>query len=388
MSCLCVFLHEKEVLDQSQYVESLISGLPHVHNEMRYVSGHIRARCRDCDTHIPEGGVRCFRPDCSYALCLQCLPKHVERACWDSSQFVDETFANEYECAICSHVSKRSVELGRCGHTFGYQCLQRLMKGNPPYPCPICNCPFTPQDVRPVSNLRQRVLALPTCCNHAASGCEFRGTLADTLRHQISECLHRSVTCSLSSCHAEFAFKDLTDHQQNHCRKQQPCPDQKCVYRVRPADLSRNVLEQDIPSSQPDVKTQQQKIRELERRNRQLQQALKNCEPPLQSDVGEHSKRALRFLEATRSSFSAQDQTTIGCSYRHGTIGFPLHPPAAVFWFRLAATQGLARAQFELGLCYETGQGVEKKSPASHQVLSIGGLSTLCGSTEPASGVL
>eukprot|EP00455_Lapot_gusevi_P041727 TRINITY_DN4878_c0_g3_i2.p1 TRINITY_DN4878_c0_g3~~TRINITY_DN4878_c0_g3_i2.p1 ORF type:complete len:627 (-),score=52.53 TRINITY_DN4878_c0_g3_i2:32-1828(-) len=349
---VCVFGRQPEI-EADNYPcdeEMLVSDLAHEHDAVRYVGGNLGLSCSKCRSVLGGGGLRCQQPDCLYALCLQCLPSHLEGACWDSSQFVNEQAASEYACAICTNISKQLVELRRCGHTFGHQCLQQIMAGNPPYPCPLCKRTFGPDQVNPVTNLRQRVLVLNTSCIHAGSGCQFRGTLAETIRHQISQCLYRRVTCSRPSCHAEFRICDLVDHQQNHCRL--ACPDKNCVHRVPPTELSQHVLHHHMPRIQPYIAS-------LERANSLLQQALLDFEPH-DLDMSELSETARHLVVQTRTSFSAQDQLAIGCGFRLETNGFPLNPTAAFFWFRLASAQGVAHAQFELGLCYETGQGVEK----------------------------
>ena len=57
----------------------------------------------------------------------------------------------------------------------------------------------------------------------------------------------------------------------------------------------------------------------------------------------------------------AEAQYNLGCCYDTGD-GVAQDYKEAVRWYRLAAEQGHAEAQFTLGLCYDVGQGVEQDS--------------------------
>lgn len=55
----------------------------------------------------------------------------------------------------------------------------------------------------------------------------------------------------------------------------------------------------------------------------------------------------------------AEGQFNLGLCYDNGT-GVEKDPQQAVYWYQKAAEQGDASAQFNLGLCYENGKGVEQ----------------------------
>ncbi len=59
----------------------------------------------------------------------------------------------------------------------------------------------------------------------------------------------------------------------------------------------------------------------------------------------------------------AASQFALGTEYFFGRNSRKVNPTLAFFWFRKAAHQGNARAQYNLGACYERGWGTEK-SPA------------------------
>jgi len=62
--------------------------------------------------------------------------------------------------------------------------------------------------------------------------------------------------------------------------------------------------------------------------------------------------------EELRSAAEAGDpwaQLNLGAAYDHGLAGMPRDPRRAVTWYRRAAEQGLAKAQFNLAHCLVTG---------------------------------
>jgi TPR repeat protein len=56
----------------------------------------------------------------------------------------------------------------------------------------------------------------------------------------------------------------------------------------------------------------------------------------------------------------ADAQYDLGDNYRWGSGAVPRDLRKAAEWFRMAANQGHARSQYQLGKCYEEGEGVEK----------------------------
>jgi TPR repeat protein len=56
---------------------------------------------------------------------------------------------------------------------------------------------------------------------------------------------------------------------------------------------------------------------------------------------------------------NAEEQYQLGLCYETGD-GVEKNMTEAAAWFRKAAEQGLAEAQYSLGYCYENGEGVAK----------------------------
>ena len=64
------------------------------------------------------------------------------------------------------------------------------------------------------------------------------------------------------------------------------------------------------------------------------------------------------ILKAATQGYAAA-QFNLGICYRDGT-GVEKDQAEAVNWYRMAATQGVSLAQSNLGACYDKGTGVEK----------------------------
>ena len=68
----------------------------------------------------------------------------------------------------------------------------------------------------------------------------------------------------------------------------------------------------------------------------------------------------------------AEAQFNLGVMYANGD-GVPKDEAEAVRWYRLAADQGLAGAQGDLGIMYANGRGVLKDSVLAHMWFNIAG---------------
>jgi TPR repeat protein len=72
-------------------------------------------------------------------------------------------------------------------------------------------------------------------------------------------------------------------------------------------------------------------------------------------DYGE----ALKWYRLAADQGNAAAQFALGGMYENG-LGLPQDYAKAVKWFRLAAAQGYANAQYELGILYDDGLGVQQ----------------------------
>ena len=64
-------------------------------------------------------------------------------------------------------------------------------------------------------------------------------------------------------------------------------------------------------------------------------------------------------------------QLRLGNALERGNLGVPQNFIEAARWYRLAAEQGVAEAQFNLALMYRDGQGVSKSALRAHIWLNI-----------------
>ena len=70
----------------------------------------------------------------------------------------------------------------------------------------------------------------------------------------------------------------------------------------------------------------------------------------------------------------AEAQYNLGLMYSKGE-GVPSDDKEAVKWYQLAAEQGLAQSQTNLGLMFGKGQGVEQDYVEAHKWFNIAGVS-------------
>ena len=76
-----------------------------------------------------------------------------------------------------------------------------------------------------------------------------------------------------------------------------------------------------------------------------------------QSDM---DHQALAQLRAEAEKGDAKAQFELGGAFYSGKFGLATNYVEAVKWFRKAAEQNHAQAQFNLGVCYGNGEGVAK----------------------------
>ena len=86
--------------------------------------------------------------------------------------------------------------------------------------------------------------------------------------------------------------------------------------------------------------------------------------PPLTREV-----YATGLAEATVGDPNAQN--ALGMAYRIGWGVVPQDYPTSVEWYRLAAEQGRAEAQFQLGAAYLLGRGVPEDPIQAHKWLNL-----------------
>lgn len=85
-----------------------------------------------------------------------------------------------------------------------------------------------------------------------------------------------------------------------------------------------------------------------------------------QSDYAE----ALRWYGLAAAQGVAQAQHNLGVMYERGQ-GVPQNDAEAVRWYRLAAAQGFAQAQLNLGVMYYNGQGVTQNYVEAYKWWSL-----------------
>ena len=82
--------------------------------------------------------------------------------------------------------------------------------------------------------------------------------------------------------------------------------------------------------------------------------------PAAQTEPGQPPVNTTAELRAKAEKGDVQSQVELGEVFFHGVAGLTKDAKEAVKWFQKAAEQNNARAQFNLGCCYDRGQGVAK----------------------------
>ena len=77
-----------------------------------------------------------------------------------------------------------------------------------------------------------------------------------------------------------------------------------------------------------------------------------------------------RWYRLAADQGDAIAQYNLGFMYGKGR-GVPQDDKAAIRWYRLAADQGIASAQFNLGVMYATGEGVPQEYKKAHMWYNI-----------------
>src|SRR6266550_375929 len=80
----------------------------------------------------------------------------------------------------------------------------------------------------------------------------------------------------------------------------------------------------------------------------------------LPAQQNEADRKMLAEIRAGADKGDAKTQYELGRAFFSGTLGVAKDEAEAVKWFRKAAEQNVADAQFSLGVCYANGRGVTK----------------------------
>ena len=80
----------------------------------------------------------------------------------------------------------------------------------------------------------------------------------------------------------------------------------------------------------------------------------------LPAQQSEADQKLLADIRAKAEKGDAQSQDELGAAFDEGSLGVAKDEVEAVKWYRKAADQGFADAQYNLGVCYHDGTGVAK----------------------------
>ena len=88
--------------------------------------------------------------------------------------------------------------------------------------------------------------------------------------------------------------------------------------------------------------------------------------------VPQDNVQAVKWYRLAADQGNARAQDNLGLMYANGQ-GVPQNNAEAAKWYRLAAVQGYARAQYNLGVMYANGQGVPEDNVQAHKWFNLAG---------------
>src|SRR5438876_701871 len=83
---------------------------------------------------------------------------------------------------------------------------------------------------------------------------------------------------------------------------------------------------------------------------------------PLHAEQAKADRKLLADIRAKAERGDAQSQLDLGCLFYSGALGGAKDYAEAVKWYRRAAEQNHAAAQYSLGVCYKNGSGVAENA--------------------------
>ena len=91
--------------------------------------------------------------------------------------------------------------------------------------------------------------------------------------------------------------------------------------------------------------------------------------------VPQDDQEAVKWFRLAAEDGNAPAQYSLGLAYEKGQ-GVPQDYQEAIKWYRLAATQGDSAAQTHLGVIYSNGKGVRKDFARAHMWFSLAAAAT------------
>ena len=90
--------------------------------------------------------------------------------------------------------------------------------------------------------------------------------------------------------------------------------------------------------------------------------------------VEKNEAEAVKWFRQAADQGLAMAQYSLGCCYGNGE-GVEKDEAESVKWYRKAAEQGNADAQYNLGCCYDNGHGVEKDQVEAYAFYNLAAIS-------------
>ena len=131
--------------------------------------------------------------------------------------FINELkhYLEELLCPVCHKILQDPVQTS-CGHSFCSKCLGQS-ETSAPLQCHVCKqCCWSSSDAKEA----RRVKNLKVKCPNHNEGCEWKGTLGDSIQH-CNLCLYEVIHCpnSAKGCAVTLQRDKMQIHAQRNCSK-------------------------------------------------------------------------------------------------------------------------------------------------------------------------
>ncbi|KAI8911784.1 hypothetical protein EDD86DRAFT_188639, partial [Gorgonomyces haynaldii] len=151
-----------------------------------------------------------------------------------SMQFVTPVNPNLI-CSICTLPLTRPVT-APCDHTFCLECISRHLESSSW--CPLDRRHLLKEQLQPASKIICNMVdELLVYCEFKDKGCHWDGQRQFVNTH-ISDCLFRSVVCTIPGCAATVLFRDLEKHCESCEHRLTLC--HRCHLEVKVKDLKEH----------------------------------------------------------------------------------------------------------------------------------------------------
>ncbi len=161
--------------------------------------------------------------------------------CLSTDRLIGEYDDDLIICPICTNIYWKPIACKTCENSFCLNCI-RLWLNEKSNQCPF-SCHF--QERKAPGILLKLLSKLKLTCENKSIGCDLIIHYEGLEKHQLNQCLYRTIQCS--DCSKEMIFNDYEIHQQQFCEaKSLTCLKCSLTYFLREGHTQSQCLLQQI----------------------------------------------------------------------------------------------------------------------------------------------